>query len=193
MKNVFTENSVLQIDQDNLMTHTMWSMFKHVCLKNTRMSELSKLMIPDTPEVHHEIEKLNIDKKSIRERIEEDMDFKIPGLPHSTVKQLQSANVRDLIQKIENHPHRHAFQRELQQCQSFYPFNQEKKWFMKLGTSNCANYSTRNLKRSAKFVYHTGTSASSNARAGTSCKKEQRRIRNSSSTRWSSLLFLTTI
>ena len=27
------------------------------------------------------------------------MDFKIPGLPHSTVKQLQSANVRELIQK----------------------------------------------------------------------------------------------
>ena len=32
------------------------------------------------------------------------MDFKIPGLPHSTVKQLQSASVRELIQKIENHP-----------------------------------------------------------------------------------------
>ena len=27
---------------------------------------------------------------------------------------------------------------------------------MKLGTSNCANYSTRNQKRSAKYVYHTG-------------------------------------
>ena len=32
------------------------------------------------------------------------MDFKIPGLPHSIVKQLQSASVRELIQKIENHP-----------------------------------------------------------------------------------------
>ena len=31
-----------------------------------------------------------------RERIEENMDFNIPGLPHSTVKQLQSANVREL-------------------------------------------------------------------------------------------------
>ena len=55
------------------------------------------------------------------------MDFKIPGLPHSTVKQLQSASVRQLIQKIENHPHRHALQRDLQQSKSFNPFSQESK------------------------------------------------------------------
>ena len=55
------------------------------------------------------------------------MDFKIPGQPHSTVKQLQSASVRELIQKIENHPNRHALQRDLQQSQSFNPFSQESK------------------------------------------------------------------
>ena len=27
---------------------------------------------------------------------------------------------------------------------------------MKLGTSNCVNYSIRNPKRSARYVYHTG-------------------------------------
>ena len=53
------------------------------------------------------------------------MDFKIPGLPHSTVKQLQSASVRELVQKIENHPNRHALQRDLQQSQSFNPFSPE--------------------------------------------------------------------
>ena len=68
----------------------------------------------------------------------------------------------------------------------------QNKWFMKLGTWNCANYSTWNPKRSAKYVYHTWTSASSTARAGTSCEEEQRRIRNSSSTRGTSFLFLTT-
>ena len=77
--------------------------------------------VQDDPEVHHEIKMLNIDNEIIRERIEEDMDFKIPGLPHSTVKQLQSANVRELIQKIENHPNRQALQRDLQQSQSFNP------------------------------------------------------------------------
>ena len=53
-----------------------------------------------------------------------------------------------------------------------------------LGTSNYVNYSRRNLKRSAKYVYHTGTLASSIARAGTSCVKEEERISNSSSVRW---------
>ena len=58
---------------------------------------------------------------------EADIDFNIPGLPHSTVKQLHGASVRDLIQKIENHPNRHALQRDLQQSQSFNPFSQESK------------------------------------------------------------------
>ena len=79
------------------------------------------------PEVHREITTLNTDNELIRERIEEDMDFKIPGLPHSTVKQLQSAFVRELIQKIENHPNRHALQRDPQQNQSFNSFSQESK------------------------------------------------------------------
>ena len=55
------------------------------------------------------------------------MDFKIPGLPHSTVKQLHSASVRELIHKNEKHPHRHALQRDLQQSQSFNPFSAESK------------------------------------------------------------------
>ena len=62
--------------------------------------------VQDNPEVYREMNTLNTDNELIRERIEEDMDFKIPGLPHSTVKQLQSASVRELIQKIENHPNR---------------------------------------------------------------------------------------
>ena len=83
--------------------------------------------VQDDPEVYHEIKMLNTDNELIRERIEEDMDFKIPGLPHSTVKQLHSASVRELVQKIENHPNRHALQRDLQQSQSFNPFSQESK------------------------------------------------------------------
>ena len=77
------------------------------------------------PEVHREITTLNTENEFNREINEEDMDFKIPVLPHSTVKQLQSASVRELIQKIENHPNRHALQRDLQQSQSFNPFSHE--------------------------------------------------------------------
>ena len=86
-----------------------------------------KVALQDAPEVHREIKMLNTDNGLIRERIEEDIDFKISGLPHSTVKQLQSASVRELIQKIENHPNRHALQRDLQQSQSSNPFSQESK------------------------------------------------------------------
>ena len=70
---------------------------------------------------------LNTDNETICERIEEDMDFKISGLPHSTVKHAQSTSVRELIQKIEKHPNRHALQRDLQQSQSVNPFSPESK------------------------------------------------------------------
>ena len=79
------------------------------------------------PEENRDIALLNTDNEFNREINEEDIDFNIPGLPHSTVKQLHGACVRELIQKIENHPHRHALQRDLQQSQSFNPFSQESK------------------------------------------------------------------
>ena len=47
----------------------------------------------------------------------------------------------------------------------------QNKWFGMLGTSNYVNYSRRNPKRSAQYVDHTGTLASSIARAGTSLRK----------------------
>ena len=55
---------------------------------------------------------------------------------------------------------------------------------MKLGTSSCVNYSIWNPKHSAKYVYHTGTSASSIARSGTFCETERRRTRKFSSSLW---------
>ena len=58
---------------------------------------------------------------------EADMDFKIPGLPHSVVKHAQSTSVRQLIQKTENHPNRHALQQDPRQNQSFNPFSPESK------------------------------------------------------------------
>ena len=86
-----------------------------------------KIERQDAPEVHREITTLNTDNELIRERIEEDMDFKIPGLPHSTVKQLQSVSVRELIQEIENHPNRRAVQQDLRQNQAYNPFSRESK------------------------------------------------------------------
>ena len=78
----------------------------------------------------HESETFNVEDETLRERTERsvadhdmshesimvneaDMDFRIPGLPHSVVKHAQSTSVRELIQKIENHPGRHALQQDL--------------------------------------------------------------------------------
>ena len=83
--------------------------------------------VQDDSQVYHEAGTLNIDDENLRERIEADMDFRIPGLSHSIVKHAQSTSVRQLIQKIENHPNRHALQQDLRQNQSFNPFSPESK------------------------------------------------------------------
>ena len=100
--------------------------------------------VQEDSQVCHEADTLNVDDEVPRKRMEKsivvhdenhepmmvneaDMDFRTPGLPHSTVKQLQSASVRELIQKIENHPNRHALQQDLRQNQSFNPFSPESK------------------------------------------------------------------
>ena len=92
----------------------------------------------------HESDTFNVDDEVLRKRMEKsiadhdeshesmmvneaDMDFRIPRLPHSVVKHAQSTSVRQLIQKIENHPDRHALQQDLRQNQSFNPFSPESK------------------------------------------------------------------
>ena len=79
------------------------------------------------PEEHREIASFNTNNEFNREIKEEDIDFNIPGLPHSTVKQLYGASVRELIQKIENHPHRQDLQRDLEQSQQFNPSSEDSK------------------------------------------------------------------
>ena len=54
---------------------------------------------------------------------EVDIDFRIPGLPHSVVKKARNSCVRELVKKIENHPHRHSLQRDLQQNKAYNPFS----------------------------------------------------------------------
>ena len=98
----------------------------------------------DDARKNHEANTLNVDEEVLRERMEKsivvhdenhepmmvneaDMDFKIPGLPHSVVQHAQSTSVRELIQKIESHPNRHALQQDLRQNQSFNPFSPESK------------------------------------------------------------------
>ena len=54
---------------------------------------------------------------------EVNIDFRILGLPHSVVKQAQNSLFLELVKKIENHPHRHSLQRDLQQNKVYNPFS----------------------------------------------------------------------
>ena len=58
---------------------------------------------------------------------EVDIDFSVSGLPHAVVKQAENSRVRELVKKIENHPHRQAFQADLQQNNAYNPFSEKSK------------------------------------------------------------------
>ena len=103
--------------------------------------------VPDSSQTRsfHDSETFSVGDKTLRERTERpvvdhdnlsheqtmvteaDIDFRIPGLPHSVVKHVQSTSVRELIQKIENYPNRHALQQDLRQNQSYNPLSPESK------------------------------------------------------------------
>ena len=67
---------------------------------------------------------------------EVDIDFRISGLPHSVVKQAENSRVRELVKKIENHPHRQDLQADLQQNNAYNPFSEKSKKMIK-GMRQC--------------------------------------------------------
>ena len=54
---------------------------------------------------------------------EVNIDFRIPGLPRSVVKQAQNSRVRELVKRIENHPHRPSLQRDVHQNHAYNKFS----------------------------------------------------------------------
>ena len=62
---------------------------------------------------------------------ERDIDFRISGLPLSVVKQTENSRVRELVKKIENHPHRQDLQADLQQHDAYNPFSEKSKRMIK--------------------------------------------------------------
>ena len=61
------------------------------------------------------------------QREEIDIDFRVSGLPHAVVKQAEKFRVRELVKKIESHPHREALQADLQQNNVHNPFSDDSK------------------------------------------------------------------
>ena len=120
--------------------------------------------VQNDPQVYHEAETLNVDEEVLRERMaksivvydenhesmmvnEADMDFEIPGLPDSFVQHAQSTSVRELIQRIENLPNRHALQQDLRQNQSLNPFSPE--------SCTCGHFLRKGKGKNQKFIKFT--------------------------------------
>ena len=55
------------------------------------------------------------------QREEIDIDFRVSGLPHAVVKQSENFCVREIVKKIESHPHREALPADLQQNNVYNP------------------------------------------------------------------------
>ena len=58
---------------------------------------------------------------------EHKIDFRVPRLSHSVVKEAEHFRVQELVQRIENHPHRAALQADLQQNNIYNPFSENSK------------------------------------------------------------------
>ena len=67
----------------------------------------------------------SIDLFTQREEI--DIDFRVSGLPHAVFKQAENFSVRELVKKIESHPHRQALQADLQQSNAYNPISEKSK------------------------------------------------------------------
>ena len=58
---------------------------------------------------------------------EHNIDFTVPGLSHSVVKEAEHLQVQELVKRIENHPHRAALQADLQQKNVYNPISENSK------------------------------------------------------------------
>ena len=65
----------------------------------------------------------SIDLFTQREEI--DIVFRVSGLPHAVVKQAENFRVRELVKKIESHPHRQVLQADLQQSNAYNPSSEK--------------------------------------------------------------------
>ena len=61
------------------------------------------------------------------QREEIDIGFRVSGLPHAVVKQAENFRVRELVKKIESHPHRQALQADLQESNAYNPVSEKSK------------------------------------------------------------------
>ena len=134
---------------------------------DTRFSRESKNSILEEDANHDRTGRPVVCSQSERSMLNEvDIDFRISGLPHSVLKQAENFRVRELVKQIENHPHRQALQRDLQQNNANNPFSEKSKMMIKTwAKKSYLSCSRQTLKRNAKSAYCTGVKATLHLRA----------------------------
>ena len=80
------------------------------------------------------------------------MDFRVSGLPHAIVKQAENFRVRELVKKIESHPHRQALQAELQQNNVYNPFSNNAKAMIRESYWSYAKQCQKCIAQNAFFI-----------------------------------------
>ena len=80
---------------------------------------------------------------------EHNIDFRVPGLSHSVVKEAEHLRVQQLVQRIENHPHRAALHADLKQRNVYNPFSENSKEMIReLGSVELVIRVVRNYTKS---------------------------------------------
>ena len=75
---------------------------------------------------------------------EKDIDFSVSGLPHAVVKQAENFRVRELMKKIESHPHREALQTDLLQSNAYNLFSDDSKAMIReMGNVDYSSYARK--------------------------------------------------
>ena len=63
----------------------------------------------------------------VDQKVEHKIDFRVPGLSRSVVKEAEHLRVQELVKGIETHPHREALHADLQQNNVYNPFSKDSK------------------------------------------------------------------
>ena len=88
---------------------------------------------------------------------EVDMDSELSGLPHAVVKQAENFRIRELVKKIESHPHREALQADLQQSNAYNAYSEKsKKMTQDMGNVEFMSFAKQFQKCNAQNAFYIG-------------------------------------
>ena len=83
-----------------------------------------------------------------------DINFRVPGLSHAVVKEAENFRVRELVKKIESHPHREALHADLQQNNVYNPFSNNSKAMIRELWNVESRRKFNKLRLDALFIPH---------------------------------------